>query len=931
MERNQLQSRPGYRAALRALAGPLLLGVTMHAGAESSASVDGAWHSGPGNPVAAPASLDGQVRSMLADAGNRCYIGGGFDAPFDAVAYWNGTSYQSAGIQFWTGEASTNAMIEYQGQVYAAGRFPVQSATAILMRLQEENGLAMWTPLIFCERDDGQEGLSLTVHDDLLWIGGEFELPDGTRNIATWDGVNTANQGDANGPVRALASHEGLLYAGGDFTNVGAGCPPEFPECPFSEENIAVWNGSWTEAFGGADASVYALHSVADPDPMSGLYIGGDFTRLGSSFGHGGVARVQDPNEPASVDVMDGGPWDGRIRTIQRWGRGIAVGGTFNTVGNTNPATAFNVANWSTTAGWESMDLGLEGMVTDQPYGAAVLALARFVNPDSEGLHAGGNFSSYGSSLDLCHHAARFFDVTTYEAITTFVTGLENGEWEEIDEYSYRLSQVLPDQPTRFVWGVEGARFQRMAWDPESLLAESRLFLRSSDARIPNLSVYRPAGPGPFLPAPVLEISPSLDGAPDAIRIGCVTGSGEIIESPDFILDQPIRIDISSLVEGVDAGIMKWDNGRTYNMGIRVGNPADTLVATDLVGAEIFRAENVVRIAISMASADDQTPHDFGRSHVELTGDLVFKTDRSGFGVEDELHRLGTASAPDAFEILEGNPLHPAGVVYSCEEAGRAFEIEGTSFRDSSNSTGPLFSRRSLKLASARPGESYGVRVEDRREGLADPRNTLEMDCFQDRLDALFRFDHPDLRGRVTYLGAAGETEVDIPDDLTFEVIVDTSNGVEITEDDESGTTTINWTNPGLVVFGQHHGLPAIEGPTGMVIGKVEGADGDDTWDVLQRSYMRVVSTKKSDIFVSETEFTIIESEDDGPTGDLNGDGIVNGADLALILASWGACPDCDADLNGDDLVNGADLAFILAEWNHGFQRNHGGSTRQRR
>ena len=48
---------------------------------------------------------------------------------------------------------------------------------------------------------------------------------------------------------------------------------------------------------------------------------------------------------------------------------------------------------------------------------------------------------------------------------------------------------------------------------------------------------------------------------------------------------------------------------------------------------------------------------------------------------------------------------------------------------------------------------------------------------------------------------------------------------------------------------------------------------------------------------------------------DLNGDGVVNAADLGLILAMWGNCKCCSADINGDGLVNGADLAWILSAW----------------
>jgi hypothetical protein len=52
--------------------------------------------------------------------------------------------------------------------------------------------------------------------------------------------------------------------------------------------------------------------------------------------------------------------------------------------------------------------------------------------------------------------------------------------------------------------------------------------------------------------------------------------------------------------------------------------------------------------------------------------------------------------------------------------------------------------------------------------------------------------------------------------------------------------------------------------------------------------------------------------------GDLNFDGAVTGADLGLLLASWGPCSGaavCTADLNEDDTVNGADLGLMLSAW----------------
>lgn len=48
--------------------------------------------------------------------------------------------------------------------------------------------------------------------------------------------------------------------------------------------------------------------------------------------------------------------------------------------------------------------------------------------------------------------------------------------------------------------------------------------------------------------------------------------------------------------------------------------------------------------------------------------------------------------------------------------------------------------------------------------------------------------------------------------------------------------------------------------------------------------------------------------------GDINGDGVVNAADLSALLAAWGSSQ-ASADLDGNGTVNGADLARLLANW----------------
>jgi hypothetical protein len=48
--------------------------------------------------------------------------------------------------------------------------------------------------------------------------------------------------------------------------------------------------------------------------------------------------------------------------------------------------------------------------------------------------------------------------------------------------------------------------------------------------------------------------------------------------------------------------------------------------------------------------------------------------------------------------------------------------------------------------------------------------------------------------------------------------------------------------------------------------------------------------------------------------GDLNGDSVVDGADLTILLGSWGTS-DAVADLNEDGSVDGADLTLLLGAW----------------
>ena len=83
-----------------------------------------------------------------------------------------------------------------------------------------------------------------------------------------------------------------------------------------------------------------------------------------------------------------------------------------------------------------------------------------------------------------------------------------------------------------------------------------------------------------------------------------------------------------------------------------------------------------------------------------------------------------------------------------------------------------------------------------------------------------------------------------------------------------------------------------------------------DDWFVISAS-MLDETTKESWAGVYVASITdILPCE-----GDLNGDALVDGADLSIVLGSWGPCAGCPSDLDGDGVVDGADVTVLLARW----------------
>ncbi len=95
---------------------------------------------------------------------------------------------------------------------------------------------------------------------------------------------------------------------------------------------------------------------------------------------------------------------------------------------------------------------------------------------------------------------------------------------------------------------------------------------------------------------------------------------------------------------------------------------------------------------------------------------------------------------------------------------------------------------------------------------------------------------------------------------------------------------------------------------TTLLIDRVQTADAG-SYDVLVADACGLIASQPA-LLEFESEPT--------PTGDLNGDGVVNVFDLLILLDQWGPCPDtgdCAADLTGDGQANVFDLLVLLNNW----------------
>lgn len=222
----------------------------------------------PGYPPAIPwitlhGGTDGYVDELLRLSNGDLIIAGQFthagSTVTQDVARWNGTAYEVMGV---IPEGQVNASIEFDGDIYLAGSF-----NAGLVDLLKWNNGTWEESAVFSSKY--AEITALHEHDGVLYAAGSRSGFAGVDHSVqrlsngTWNLVGQV----LNGEILALETFDGVLVAGGAFTDI-------FLSEDSTIKRVATLNGDFWQTIGdGLDGTVHDLLVVDDV-----LYAGGDMT-----------------------------------------------------------------------------------------------------------------------------------------------------------------------------------------------------------------------------------------------------------------------------------------------------------------------------------------------------------------------------------------------------------------------------------------------------------------------------------------------------------------------------------------------------------------------------------------------------------------------------------------------------------------------------
>lgn len=199
-------------------------------------------------------------------------------------------------------------------------------------------------------------------------------------------------------------------------------------------------------------------------------------------------------------------------------------------------------------------------------------------------------------------------------------------------------------------------------------------------------------------------------------------------------------------------------------------------------------------------------------------------------------------------------------------------------------------------------------------------------------------FEIHGLQGQLLYSGIVDVNVIfaALPQSMLFEFrIHDTVGGLlgEIKEVRWTGfagaTTNCNWRSDlargdvavmragrtwdsDTITFGYNWWL---HNPGGEVLSMFAGEDSSTHFVLSDAPAFKVNGAELTiELLSGESWSTAVPGVEWDIPADFNGDGVVDGADMGLLIAEWGQVLSF-GDLNGDGVVNGGDVGMLLAYW----------------
>ncbi|MBK8340199.1 MAG: delta-60 repeat domain-containing protein [Flavobacteriales bacterium] len=280
----------------------------------------------------------GRVRAMAVD-GAALYIGGEFTAAGGSARTRLAALNLATGVPTAfnpTANSTVWALAISNGQVYVGGQFTTIGGQPRnrLAQVSTAGTLGAWNP------NADLTVWALVIANSTIYAGGGFSTVNGTTHsgiaalgepgsavpfLTTWDPGCT-------GSILALAAHNGRVYAGGQYINIGILKRSRLAAFDITTGEPTAWNP-------GADGSVFVLAIGTDV-----VYVGGNFTHLGGAPRTylGAVHRTNDAAtawDPAPVST---------VQTMLLAGNSLYVGGSFNQIGG---SSRLGLAELSTSTG----------------------------------------------------------------------------------------------------------------------------------------------------------------------------------------------------------------------------------------------------------------------------------------------------------------------------------------------------------------------------------------------------------------------------------------------------------------------------------------------------------------------------------------------------------------------------------------------------